>query len=136
MNQEMYKQHKAEFDGFMQKMACDRVCFRIEHDKKGKRYTISVSVFRRGTVAEIPASMFPKFNNVMYAYIFCVGMIHTAYSQEQIMFISENKAIYEEICRLQSDNEDDAEYYAKEAAAMRQHSNRPTGKTSTPKKSS
>ena len=85
----------------------ESVNFKIEKNYKSKKYTISVLISGKNFYSDIPTNIFPEFDSVMYAYIFCVGMIHTAYREEQIMFGSGNKSIFKEINRLQSDDYDD-----------------------------
>ncbi len=100
---EQHKKLKAEIDGFLQRISRDRIYFKIERDKKYRKYTISIAVFRCGGFAGVPVSEFPKFSSVMEAYIFCVGLIHTAYKNEIAYFTSDDTEIWNELCRIQSE---------------------------------
>lgn len=105
MNKNLEKKLKGQFSEMIQGMMGNRVYFNIERDKKGKRYTISIHVYRQGGVSKIPPSVSPKFNSVMFAFIYCVGILHTAYKNEQAYFASSDSVIYGELCRLQSDDD-------------------------------
>lgn len=81
-----------------------RVVFSIDRICGKKKYEISLTVYRADQYAPMPAQMFPSFDTIMYAYIFCVGIIYTAYQENaEVLFISKSKDIMEEIERLQGE---------------------------------
>lgn len=82
----------------------DSVHFEINHAQQRGKFQLSILIVRKGKFAShLPASLFPVFSSVMHAYIFSVGMIHTAYKKERALFTSEDESIREEIKRLQED---------------------------------
>lgn len=84
--------------------ASRRVVFTIDKCTDCPQYTVAVTVYRADRYAPMPSHMFPKFKSVMYAYIFCVGIIHTAYPDDaDIMFTSHKWNIIKEINELQGD---------------------------------
>lgn len=84
----------------MKKIDC--VYMEINNSAKKHKYDISILIVRNGApVSHLPAKLFPTFDSIMYAYIFCVGIIHTAYQNEPVYFASRDKTIFKEIMSIE-----------------------------------
>lgn len=84
--------------------ASRRVIFTIDKCADCPQYTVAVTVYREDRYAPMPAQMFPKFESIVYAYIFCVGIIHTAYPDDaDVMFTSHEQDTIKKINELQGE---------------------------------